>query len=147
MYCENCGSEIPEGASFCSNCGHKIKKTHHKNIYLALVLSFILSGLGSVYAGNTQKGLVIIALRILFAALAVFVNVFMVFTILVWAYGFYAAYQDDHEAQYQLGRCYEKGIGGVVNRKKSLAWYKLSSENGNKKAGKAIKQLNRRRKK
>lgn len=60
---------------------------------------------------------------------------------------FYAAYQDDHEAQYQLGRCYEKGIGGVVNRKKSLAWYKLSSENGNKKAGKAIKQLNRRRKK
>lgn len=94
MYCENCGSEIPEGASFCSSCGHKIKKTHHKNIYLALVLSFILSGLGSVYAGNTQKGMIIIALRILFAALAVFVNVFMLFTMLVWAYGFYAAYQD-----------------------------------------------------
>lgn len=50
----------------------------------------------------------------------------------------YAAYQGDHEAQYQLGQCYQKGIGGAVDRKKSLFWYRLSSKNGNKKAASKI---------
>ena len=51
MFCENCGSEIPDGATFCSSCGHKIKskatpnkaagavKTD-KNMFAALVISF-----------------------------------------------------------------------------------------------------------
>ena len=51
MFCENCGSEIPDGATFCSSCGHKIKskatpnkaasavKTD-KNMFAALVIFY-----------------------------------------------------------------------------------------------------------
>lgn len=93
MYCHNCGTELADNATFCSNCGFRVKaKT--KNIYLALILTFILSGLGSIYAGNVKKGLILLALRILFAALGVFLNIFFVFSMLVWAYAFYEAYKD-----------------------------------------------------
>ena len=48
------------------NCGVKIKG---KNIYIALVLTFIFSGLGSIYAGKTDKGIRILAIRIIFLSL------------------------------------------------------------------------------
>ena len=93
MYCQNCGTELADNATFCSNCGSRVKaKT--KNIYIALILTFILSGLGSIYAGNVKKGLILLALRILFAALGVFLNIFFIFSMLVWAYAFYEAYKD-----------------------------------------------------
>lgn len=93
MYCENCGIEIPEGAEFCPNCGNKIGK-RHKNIYIALILTFILTGLGSIYAGNTKKGLILLAIRIGSAVIGIVANILVVFSILVWAYAFYAAYKD-----------------------------------------------------
>ena len=74
-----------------SKCGKKIK---NKNIYIALVLTFILTGLGSIYAGNTKKGLTLLILRVLFAALAFFSNIFGILFVLVWVYGFYEVYND-----------------------------------------------------
>ena len=93
MYCDNCGTELADGALFCSNCGNKVKM-NHKNVYLALVLTFIITGLGSVYAGNTKKGLILFAVRIVTAIFGLFVNVLLVFSVLVWAYAFYEAYKD-----------------------------------------------------
>ena len=92
MYCEKCGTKLEDGAKFCPNCGSKTK-AKDKNIYLALILTFILTGLGSIYAGNTNRGL-----RILFIALGVFVNFLLIISLLVWAYGFWAAYQDVERA-------------------------------------------------
>ena len=57
MICNNCGCELADNATFCSKCGKKLK---NKNIYIALVLTFILTGLGSIYAGNTKKGLTLL---------------------------------------------------------------------------------------
>ena len=91
MICNNCGCELADNATFCSKCGKKIK---NKNIYIALVLTFILTGLGSIYAGNTKKGLALLIFRVLFSALAFFSNIFGILSVLVWVYGFYEVYND-----------------------------------------------------
>ena len=94
MYCENCGTELADNATFCSNCGNRIRANRKKNIYIALLLTFILTGLGSIYAGNVKKGVILLALRLFFAALGVFLTIFFVFSVLVWAYAFYEVYKD-----------------------------------------------------
>lgn len=71
-----------------------LNKKINKNIYIALILTFILTGLGSIYAGNTKKGLTLLILRVLFAALAFFSNIFGILSVLVWVYGFYEVYND-----------------------------------------------------
>lgn len=71
-----------------------VNKKLNKNIYIALILTFILTGLGSIYAGNTKKGLTLLILRVLFAALAFFSNIFGILSVLVWVYGFYEVYND-----------------------------------------------------
>lgn len=91
MFCDNCGCKLADNATFCSKCGKKIK---NKNIYIALILTFILTGLGSIYAENTKKGLALLVLRVLFAALAFFSNIFGILSVLVWVYGFYEVYND-----------------------------------------------------
>lgn len=91
MFCDNCGCNLADNATFCSKCGKKIK---NKNIYISLILTFILTGLGSIYAGNTKKGLALLILRVLFAVLAIFSNIFGILSVLVWIYGFYEVYND-----------------------------------------------------
>ena len=101
MFCENCGTELSDDDTFCSNCGNQVRPNNNvmsgngdKNIYIALILTFILTGLGSIYAGNIKKGLVLLIFRILLAIFGVFLSIFIVFSILVWAYAFYEAYKD-----------------------------------------------------
>ena len=94
MFCENCGTELADDATFCSNCGNMVRANRKKNIYIALVLTFIITGLGSIYAGNVKKGLILLAARLLFALLGGFLSIFLIFSLLVWAYAFYEAYKD-----------------------------------------------------
>ena len=94
MFCDKCGSKLAEDATFCSNCGNPVKAKKNKNIYIALILTFILTGLGSIYAGNMKKGLMLLIARILLAILGLFIGIFFVFSVLVWAYAFYEAYKD-----------------------------------------------------
>lgn len=94
MFCNNCGCELADNSTFCSKCGNKIK-TKSKNIYLALILTFFITGLGSVYAGNIKKGLVLFLARFVFILVGgVIANFFIMLSILVWAYAFYEAYRD-----------------------------------------------------
>ena len=93
MYCQNCGTELEDTATFCSNCGNKVARSR-KNIYLALILTFFITGLGSVYAGDTKKGIALLIIRVVLAVLGVFVNFLFVMSVLVWAYAFYEAYKD-----------------------------------------------------
>jgi TM2 domain-containing membrane protein YozV len=74
-FCSNCGKEIPAGSAFCTSCGTPVQaggqpapmpgtfpqagpgpQGARKSMLVALILSFILPGLGQYYAGQTRKG-------------------------------------------------------------------------------------------
>lgn len=94
MFCDNCGTELADDATFCSNCGNQVKTKNNKKIYIALILTFFITGLGSIYAGNKIKGLILLILRIVFAILGLFISIFFLFSVLVWTYAFYETYRD-----------------------------------------------------
>ena len=98
MFCENCGNELEENAKFCSKCGTQVNNAFfikkEKNMYIALILSFLFAGLGMIYAGNTKKGLIFIALRIITAVIGVFIYIFIFISMLIWAYSLYETYNE-----------------------------------------------------
>ena len=101
MFCEKCGREVNPNSKFCEACGNRIGTPQkRKNVYIALILSLILSGLGTIYAGYTKKGLILAALRLIFAVIGWYVPLFSVLTLIVFIYGFYDAYC---EVQYANG--------------------------------------------
>ena len=58
-------------------------------------MTFFITGIGSVYAGNIKKGLVLFLARFVFILVGGFIaNFFIILSILVWAYAFYEAYRD-----------------------------------------------------
>lgn len=101
MFCEKCGKEISPASKFCKKCGHRIGTPQkRKNVYIALILSLILSGLGTVYAGYTKKGLILAAIRLISAVIGWHIPLFSILTIIVFIYGLYDAYC---EVQYANG--------------------------------------------
>ena len=54
MKCEKCGSENADDSKFCRACGEKLNGSiaipQSKNMIIALIISFILTGLGIEYA-------------------------------------------------------------------------------------------------
>ncbi len=62
---------------------------------LALIISFFLPGIGTVYAGNIMKGIIIFIVAVILGALA---TIFLlgiiayILYIIVWLYGMYDAY-------------------------------------------------------
>ena len=89
-YCSNCGSEIDFKAEICPKCG--VRQTSagtssDKNEILALILSFILPGLGHFYLGLPKKGAILLVLAII----GVFLFVFPYLIVLV--YTMYDAYK------------------------------------------------------
>lgn len=98
MYCENCGKEIPDGAAFCSFCGkpvkNSVKTVNEKNMVLALIISFILIGLGIVYAGNKKKGLIFFVAGFILNLLGRAVPVLAALGLIIWAYALYDTYNE-----------------------------------------------------
>ena len=48
MFCEYCGAENPDDATFCRGCGKRLnamQAKNEKNMITALIISFILPGL------------------------------------------------------------------------------------------------------
>ncbi len=63
------------------------------NPILALIISLILPGIGSVYAGKTMMGIIIFVIAIILALLYTFVFYWLIILyIIVWLYGMYDAY-------------------------------------------------------
>jgi len=63
------------------------------NPMLAVVLSFFLPGIGSVYAGKTIMGIVIFIVAVLLFASVYFLGaIAYILYIIVWIYGMYDAY-------------------------------------------------------
>ena len=94
--CRDCEVDV-EGKIFCKDCVAKgsAKKSQasseEKNPLLALLLSFVLSGLGQIYNGELNKGIILLV--------AYFISWFLTMffigcctTPVVWLYGMYDAY-------------------------------------------------------
>lgn len=100
QFCESCGAPLKEGAKFCEQCGAAVtvapRETaspvpppageQKKNPVIALILSFFFPGLGSIYNGETLKGIAI------YLGTLVGLFIFVVPGIIVWIYGMYDAY-------------------------------------------------------
>jgi TM2 domain-containing membrane protein YozV len=65
------------------------------NPILALIISFFLPGIGTVYAGNIMKGIIIFIIALILGVLA---GIFLlgiiayILYVIVWLYGMYDAY-------------------------------------------------------
>ena len=66
-----------------------------KNMIVALIISFIFTGLGIAYAGDVKKGVGLFAVAVVLNILGMFVNgIFSYISILVWIVGMYLTYQE-----------------------------------------------------
>nr|WP_319373648.1 hypothetical protein [uncultured Methanobacterium sp.] len=64
-----------------------------KNPILAAVLSFIIPGLGEIYAGKTMMGIVLVILTIILTAAIYMVTSYAwIAYIIVWLYAIYDSY-------------------------------------------------------
>ena len=62
---------------------------------IALVLSLIWSGLGLIYAGDVQKGIILAVVAIIAEILYLFVNqIFGIVVFIIWIYSLYVTYQE-----------------------------------------------------
>ena len=66
-----------------------------KNMIIALVLSLIWSGLGLIYAGDVQKGIILAVIAIIAEVLYLFVSqIFGIVVFIIWIYSLYVTYQE-----------------------------------------------------
>jgi uncharacterized Tic20 family protein len=66
-----------------------------KSMAIALIISFIFTGLGIAYAGDVNKGVILFVIAIVLNVLGMFVSMlFSIVAILLWIYGMYATYQE-----------------------------------------------------
>jgi len=66
-FCRNCGNGIDDAARFCQHCGGQtaansvaatpMAHADRKDPAIAVLLSFVWSGAGQVYAGATSRGI------------------------------------------------------------------------------------------
>lgn len=101
MFCDKCGAEIPDGAAFCSECGNKIQAVEvkkEKDLLLALIISFILTGLGIAYAGNVKKGILLFAGGLICSIIGFSIPFFKIIAVLIWISAMYLTYIEVEKA-------------------------------------------------
>ena len=114
MYCQNCGSQLPDSAKFCDRCGAKVGSATEQNSSqteynmasimvnkkseaLSLILSLLIPGLGQIYNGQVKKGAIMIVAAVV-CAFVMFLFFPLSFLYLVlWIYGMYDAFKDAKE--------------------------------------------------
>lgn len=74
------------------------KQMAGKNKALALVISFIFTGLGLVYLGDEKRGLILFGIAILLNCMGMWVtSIFSYLSLIIWLYGLYATYMMANE--------------------------------------------------
>ena len=114
MYCQNCGSQLPDSAKFCDRCGAKVGSATEQNSSqteynmasimvnkkseaLSLILSLLIPGLGQIYNGQVKKGAIMIVAAVV-CSFVMFLFFPLAFLYLVlWIYGMYDAFKDAKE--------------------------------------------------
>ena len=93
-YCSNCGSEIDFNAEICPKCGVRQSSagfSSEKNVWVAVLLSLLLVGLGHFYLGLPKKGAMLLILTIISLFLVVaFIGIILYPLLLI--YGVYDVY-------------------------------------------------------
>ncbi len=67
-----------------------------KNMAIALLISFFLTGLGIAYAGDVKKGVGIFALAVILNIISMYVLglILGIVIFILWAYGMYETFQE-----------------------------------------------------
>lgn len=92
-FCNNCGAKIDINAEICPKCGVRVAKSSssEKSAGLALVLSFLFSGLGQIYNGQISKGIVMLVVYLI-CAFTTFLIIPGLILLVLWIYGMIDAY-------------------------------------------------------
>ena len=73
----------------------EVKSMAEKNMVIAIILSIIWSGLGLIYAGDVQRGVILAVAALVVDLLAFFVFFpLYIVVIVIWAYSLYATYKE-----------------------------------------------------
>ena len=100
VYCPYCGSIQGTGGpvpgSAASNSGSYVGAYGKKSEGIALVLSFLLAGLGHIYVGKITTGLLYIVLSIVLVILGALLLFPLIIYLVLWIYCIYDSY---HKAQ------------------------------------------------
>lgn len=94
-YCSNCGSEIDFKAEICPKCGVRQSgpsTSSDKNVWVAVLLSLLIVGLGHFYLGLPKKGAILLILTIICWILIAFVIGVILYP-LILIYGVYDVYK------------------------------------------------------
>ncbi len=106
-YCQFCGAEIDIRAEICPKCGVRIAPPptpqSEKNPALSLILSFLLPGLGQIYNGQVDRGVLMIFGAIIFGAL-ILISIGIFLYLGLWVYGMYDAYKGAEAYNRTLGQ-------------------------------------------
>ena len=107
MFCPHCGAENSDSATFCSKCGRTFStnietntnsvkaSSGSKSMFLALLLSFIFTGIGIAYAGDVKKGVIYFAIGILINVLTLAVgSIFVILSLVFWVFALYVTYKE-----------------------------------------------------
>ncbi|MBN2367147.1 MAG: zinc-ribbon domain-containing protein [Calditrichaeota bacterium] len=94
-FCSNCGAEIDRNAEICPKCGVRVsaapQPTEIKNPAIAAILSFLFTGLGQIYNGQIEKGILFIIIGIILA-ISMLILIGIILFPLFWLYNIYDAY-------------------------------------------------------
>ena len=95
-FCVNCGAKIDAIAEICPKCGVRAapprpEYVERKNPVLAAILSFILPGIGQIYNGQINEGIVFIIAAITCNFLRYLLIGYPLY-IAVWIFGIIDAY-------------------------------------------------------
>ena len=94
-FCRNCGKEIDATARFCQHCGgQQIAATrdmtttavdgHRKDPAVAVLLSFVWSGAGQIYAGAINRGIWMIVIGFFLFLWVIGTGVAIIFALPFW---------------------------------------------------------------
>ena len=66
-----------------------------KNMIIAMILSFIWSGLGLIYAGDMKRGIILAVLAVVAELLFYYVSQILgIVVFIIWVYSLYATYKE-----------------------------------------------------
>ncbi len=75
-FCPHCGTMIPYDEAYCPACGEPqpllegVRRRPFKKLWVAVLLSLLVTGLGHVYLGRWRRGLAILAATIVVGGVA-----------------------------------------------------------------------------